>query len=114
MKVTKKTRLLGWPKVKIGELRAVADDVGATFHMSGIEHLEAVEAYDAEGGRFNGEIIVNGVSRGKDEFLIVGEGRAFQCFGDMKSGDEVKVALYVDPAKTRYDPTPAEATAVVS
>ena len=102
------------PKVRIGSLAATADGGGATLELSGLENVEAVEGYDAESGQFSAEIFVNGVSRGTDYFMKTGEGTATQAFTDMGAGDTVKVVLKVDPAKTEYDQTPAEATCTVT
>ena len=118
MKVTKKTRLLAKPKprVKIGGISATySEDVGADINLTGLENTEAVKGYSPENCRFDCKLSINGGPLQEDYFLSTDFIEATQAFGTgrLASGDTVKVVLEVDPAKTEFDQTPAEATVVI-
>ena len=117
MKVIKKTKLLAKPKprVKIGGISATySEDVGADIYLTGLENTEAVKGYSPENYRFNCKLSINGGPLQENYFLSTDFIEATQAFGvGLTSGDTVKVVLEVDPAKTEFDPTPAEATVVI-
>ena len=118
MKITKKTRLLAKPKprVRIGGISATySEDVGADINLTGLENTEAVKGYSPENYRFNCKLSINGGPLQEDYFLSTDFIEATQAFGTgrLTSGDTVKVVLEVDPAKTEFDQTPAEATVVI-
>ena len=118
MKITKKTRLLAKPKprVRIGGISATySEDVGADINLTGLENTEAVKGYSPENCRFDCKLSINGGPLQEDYFLSTDFIEATQAFGTgrLTSGDTVKVVLEVDPAKTEFDQTPAEATVVI-
>ena len=117
MKVIKKTKLLAKPKprVKIGGISATYDqEIGADIYLTGLENTEAVKGYSPERCRFDCKLSINGGPLQENYFLSTDFIEATQAFGvRLTSGDTVKVILEVDPSKTEFDQTPAEATVVI-
>ena len=68
--------------------------------------------YIPETGALLGQVIVNGVDKGDQDFSH--DGDVWRCTGlTSHYGEEVKVILTPVPERTDIDPTPAEATAQV-
>ena len=114
MKITKKTRLLaGAKRVTITEFKVQMDGDTAEALLKG-ENLDGVTGYDPEDGSFTARLYDEGSDMGEKTFEPLGEDGTWRCGGLGVGLDEtVKVVLTPDPAKPDFDPTPAEATAVV-